>query len=44
MTQADCPIEGILELEEGKLGFTLIKAVVKATLRAGELFFEKETA
>jgi hypothetical protein len=40
MTQADCPIEGILELEEGKLGFMLIKVVVKATLRAEELFFE----
>jgi pyrroline-5-carboxylate reductase len=41
MTPADRTIEGILELEEGKLRFTLIKAVVKATLRAGELFFEK---
>jgi pyrroline-5-carboxylate reductase len=27
------PIDGILELEEGKLRATLIKAVVKATLR-----------
>jgi pyrroline-5-carboxylate reductase len=41
MTPADRTIEGILELEEGKLRFTLIKAVVKATLRSGELFFEK---
>jgi hypothetical protein len=30
-----------LELEEGKLRVTLIKAVVKATQRAGELFFER---
>jgi pyrroline-5-carboxylate reductase len=36
-----CTIDGILELEEGKLRVTLIKAVVKATLRAGELLFEK---
>jgi hypothetical protein len=28
-------------LEEGKLRVTLIKAVVKATLRAGELLFEE---
>jgi pyrroline-5-carboxylate reductase-like protein len=41
MTSAGCTIEGLLELEEGKLRFTLIKAVVKATFRAGELFFEK---
>jgi pyrroline-5-carboxylate reductase len=41
MTPADRTIEGILELEEGTVCFTLIKAVVKATLRAGELFFEK---
>jgi pyrroline-5-carboxylate reductase len=38
---AGCTIEGILQLEEGKPRLTLIKAVVKATLRAGELFFEK---
>ena len=36
-----CTIDGILELEEGKLRVTLIKAVVKATLRARELLFEK---
>ena len=30
-----------LELEEGKVRVTLIKAVVKATSRAGELLFEK---
>jgi pyrroline-5-carboxylate reductase len=40
-TPAGCTIDGILELEEGKLRVTLIKAVVKATQRAGELFFEK---
>ena len=40
-TPAGCTIDGILELEEGKLRATLIKAVVKATLRAGELLFEK---
>jgi len=36
-TPAGCTIDGILELEEGKLRVTLIKAVVKATHRAGEL-------
>jgi len=40
-TPAGCTIDGILELEEGKLRVTLIKAVVKATSRAGELMFEK---
>ncbi len=40
-TPAGCTIDGILELEEGKLRVTLIKAVVKATSRAGELQFEK---
>jgi pyrroline-5-carboxylate reductase len=40
-TPAGCTIDGILELEEGKLRVTLIKAVVKATLRAAELLFEK---
>ena len=40
-TPAGCTIDGILELEEGKLRVTLIKAVVKATDRAGELLFEK---
>ena len=40
-TPAGCTIDGILELEEGKLRVTLIKAVVKATHRAGELLFEK---
>jgi pyrroline-5-carboxylate reductase len=40
-TPAGCTIDGILELEEGKLRVTLIKAVVRATGRAGELLFEK---
>jgi pyrroline-5-carboxylate reductase len=40
-TPAGCTIDGILELEEGKLRVTLIKAVVKATTRAGELLFQK---
>jgi pyrroline-5-carboxylate reductase len=40
-TPAGCTIDGILELEEGKLRVTLIRAVVKATQRAGELLFEK---
>ncbi len=38
-TPAGCTIDGILELEEGKLRVTLIKAVVKATERASELVF-----
>jgi pyrroline-5-carboxylate reductase len=37
-TPAGCTIDGILELEEGGLRVTLIKAVVKATQRASELF------
>ena len=40
-TPAGCTIDGILELEEGKLRVTLIIAVVKATSRASELLFEK---
>jgi pyrroline-5-carboxylate reductase len=36
-TPAGCTIDGIMELEEGKLRVTLIKAVVRATLRAKEL-------
>jgi pyrroline-5-carboxylate reductase len=40
-TPAGCTIDGILELEEGKLRVTLIKAVVKATSRAGELLVER---
>ena len=37
-TPAGCTIDGILELEDGGLRVTLIKAVVKATQRAAELF------
>ena len=36
-TPAGCTIDGILELEEGGLRVTLIKAVVRATQRAKEL-------
>ncbi len=38
-TPAGCTIDGIMELEEGKLRVTLIKAVVKAANRARELMF-----
>jgi len=38
-TPAGCTIDGILELEEGKLRVTLIKAVVKAAQRAKELAY-----
>ena len=38
-TPAGCTIDGIMELEEGKLRVTLIKAVVKAAQRAKELLF-----
>jgi pyrroline-5-carboxylate reductase len=38
-TPAGCTIDGILELEEGKLRVTLIKAVVKAAQRARELAY-----
>jgi pyrroline-5-carboxylate reductase len=40
-TPAGCTIDGILELEEGKLRVTLSRVVLKATQRAGELLFEK---
>lgn len=36
-TPAGCTIDGLLELEEGKLRITLIKAVVKASERAHRL-------
>jgi pyrroline-5-carboxylate reductase len=36
-TPAGCTVDGLLELEEGGLRVTLIKAVVKAAQRAGEL-------
>src|SRR6202167_590049 len=38
-TPAGCTIDGIMELEEGKLRVTLIKAVVRASQRAKELAF-----
>jgi pyrroline-5-carboxylate reductase len=37
LTPAGCTIDGLLELEEGGLRVALIKAVVRATQRAGEL-------
>ncbi len=40
-TPAGCTVDGIMELEEGKLRVTLIKAVVKATQRARELVFKR---
>ncbi len=40
-TPAGCTIDGLLELEEGKLRVTLIKAVVKAGQRARELYTGK---
>jgi pyrroline-5-carboxylate reductase len=39
-TPAGCTIDGILELEEGGLRVTLIKAVVKAAQRAKELLLK----
>jgi pyrroline-5-carboxylate reductase len=39
-TPAGCTIDGLLELEEGKLRVTLIKAVVKAAERARELVYK----
>jgi pyrroline-5-carboxylate reductase len=36
-TPAGCTVDGLLELEEGGLRVTLIKAVVRATQRAKEL-------
>ncbi len=36
-TPAGCTIDGLMELEEGKLRVTLIKAVVQATKRANRL-------
>jgi pyrroline-5-carboxylate reductase len=38
-TPAGCTVDGLLELEEGKLRVTLIKAVVKAAQRAKELAY-----
>ena len=39
-TPAGCTIDGILELEEGRLRVTLIRAVVKAAHRAKELLYK----
>lgn len=36
-TPAGCTVDGLMELEEGKLRVTLLKAVVKATERAQQL-------
>lgn len=36
-TPGGCTIEGVMELEEGKLRTSFVNAVVKATKRAGEL-------
>ena len=36
-TPAGCTVDGLMELEEGKLRVTLLKAVVKATQRSREL-------
>lgn len=41
-TPAGCTVDGILELEEGGLRVTLIKAVKRATARAKELAGEKK--
>ncbi len=43
-TPAGCTIDGLLELEEGKLRVTLIKAVVKAAERARELVNTQNSA
>jgi len=43
-TPAGCTIDGILELEEGGLRVTLIKAVVKAAQRAKELLVKDDSA
>jgi pyrroline-5-carboxylate reductase len=40
-TPAGCTVDGILELEEGGLRVTLIKAVKRATQRAKELASSK---
>jgi pyrroline-5-carboxylate reductase len=39
-TPAGCTIDGLMELEEGRIRVTLIKAVVKAVQRARELWLE----
>jgi pyrroline-5-carboxylate reductase len=39
-TPAGCTIDGLMELEEGRIRVTLIKAVVKAVKRARELWLD----
>ena len=41
-TPAGCTIDGLLELEEGKLRVTLMKAVATAVRRAGELLPDED--
>lgn len=43
-TPDGCTIDGLLELEEGGLRVTLIKAVVRASRRAGELIQDRGAA
>ncbi len=43
-TPAGCTIDGLLELEEGKLRVTLIKAVLKAAERARELVEDQNSS
>lgn len=43
-TPAGCTIDGLMELEEGKLRVTLIKAVVKAAERARELVYTQNAS
>jgi len=43
-TPAGCTIDGLLELEEGGLRVTLIKAVVRAAQRARELVESQNTS
>jgi len=43
-TPAGCTIDGILELEEGGLRVTLIKAVVRSAIRAKELLLKDSSA
>jgi pyrroline-5-carboxylate reductase len=42
-TPAGCTVDGLMELEEGKLRVTLIKAVVKAAGRAKELVYKQNS-
>ena len=42
-TPAGCTIDGLLELEEGGLRVTLIKAVVRAAQRARQLVESQNT-